>query len=112
MEESDIRLIGHFRIEWKEASDFELSSFHAIDALKNENMSNIFASLASGTKFSGKRNQEAIDIFRSKGSSHVDTFLMTIFLIFTVVFIVLSTASKQSKQVIDLFGDDDNNKGS
>lgn len=48
-------------------------------------MSNIFASLASGTKFSGKRNQEAIDIFRSK-------------------------ASKQSKQVIDIFGTDNTDK--
>jgi hypothetical protein len=30
-------------------------------------MSNIFATLASGTKFTGKRNKEVIDIFKAKG---------------------------------------------
>ena len=30
-------------------------------------MSNIFATLASGTKFTGKRNKEVIDSFRAKG---------------------------------------------
>lgn len=70
-------------------------------------MSNIFASLASGTKFSGKRNQEAIDIFRSKGSSTCFGELDSCGTNNQFV----PSASKQSKQVIDIFGTNDDIKG-
>lgn len=71
-------------------------------------MSDIFASLACGTKFRGKQNQEARDIFRAKG--------VTPFAMLTKFVIALTDSrwlrcvfadTKNKKPVIDIFGDSD-----